>query len=311
MKITQFKNIYTLPFRFDIPNSTDLFLKKKSFLSLSIKFIKRYLYIKFKRQTLLEFDNILPEHQNILWINISAPSLGDSLMDLSSRAMLYDRKIDLFTDEYNAILYQNDIFFSSIFCEIKQMEKKIYDLVIIDSYSTRSIRIKAQIACFVPFVTMFGFYNGPEVNRVLFSFHKMNSLLGYEKKKSEISRIAKPSIFISTNDYELIRSYNLPQDFIAIVVGGEWSFRTFNKWDLVIEKLISLYSNLKVILIGSDNGIEAAKLIIDKFSNVKILNYVSKFTFNQTAEIINRCSELQIIIGSEILSNPSKRRSVS
>ena len=72
------------------------------------------------------------------------------------------------------------------------------------------------------------------------------------------------------------------------MIGGEWSFRTFNKWDQVIEKLISQNNDLNIILIGSDNGMEVAQLIIDKFSSDKIINYVSKFSFNQTTEIINR-----------------------
>ena len=38
---------------------------------------------------------------------------------------------------------------------------------------------------------MFGFYNGPEVNRVLFSFHRMNSLLGYIKSENERMDLSK------------------------------------------------------------------------------------------------------------------------
>ena len=95
-------------------------------------------------------------------------------------------------------------------------------------------------------------------------------------------------MFISNEDYEIIEGYNLPEEFISIVIGGEWSFRTFNEWDKVIEKLISLNNDLNIVLIGSDNGIKDAQIIIDKLSSENIINYVSKFSFNQTAEIINR-----------------------
>jgi ADP-heptose:LPS heptosyltransferase len=282
------KKTHKLPFKYDIPNYLDKFLGRRRELKASIKYLKRYLFITLIRQKKLESYSILPSHKIILWINISAPSLGDSLMDLSSRVMIKDKEIDLFTDKYNEMIYKSDVVFSSVFSETNQINSKKYDLVIIDSFSTRSIRIKAKVAKSTPFVAMFGYYNGPEVNRVLFSFHRMNSLLAYKNNESEISKIAKPSMFISKEDYEIIEGYNLPKEFISVVIGGEWSFRTFNEWDKVIEKLISLNNDLNIVLIGSDNAIKDAQLIIDKLPSEKIINYVSKFSFNQTAEIINR-----------------------
>lgn len=286
MKAFEFEKIFTLPFKFEIPNSSEKFIKKSSFIKTRVKFIKRYLYLKYKKQTLLEAFNILPHHKNILWINISAPSLGDSLMDLSSREMLADRNVDLFTDNKNASIYLEDYYFSSILSNLSEIGNKKYDLVILDSYSTRSVYIKSKLASSTPFVGMFGYYNGPEVNRVLFSFHQMNNLLGYKINESNLNKIAKPSMFISEQDKQLISKLNLPNNFVAIVIGGEWGYRTFNSWDLVIEKLIKIDQKINIVLIGSNNGAISAKRIKNKFLNNQILNYVSKFTFNQTAEII-------------------------
>ena len=89
-----YKKTFTLPFKFVIPNYIDEFLKKKSTTKLWVKYIKRYLYILFKGQQSLEILKISNEHKDILWINFSAPSIGDSLMDLSSRSLLSDRKVD-------------------------------------------------------------------------------------------------------------------------------------------------------------------------------------------------------------------------
>ena len=287
-----FEKTYTLPFKFHIPNYTQEFLKKKSVIKIWFKFIKRYLYINLNSQKLLEIHSILPKHNNILWINISAPSLGDSLMDLSSRIMLKGRKVDLFTDNKNADLYKDDFIFSTIYTDKKQVDKSKYDLVIIDSYSTRSIHIKADIADSTPFVSMFGYYNGPEVNRVLFSFHQMNNLLGYVKNEDELNKIAKTSISISSRDKEIIQTTKLPSSFIVFATGGEWDYRTYNKWDFVIEKLISQDNDLNIILVGSDNARNSARVIMDKFSRYKVYSYVAKLTFNQTAEIISRAKIL-------------------
>ena len=292
IKMLGFKKTYTLPFKFDIPNYTQEFLEKKTLIKSKAKYIKRYLYIQLKGQNFCEIYNILPEHKEILWINISAPSLGDSLMDLSSRIMLKDRKVDLFTDNKNADLYKDDFIFSTVYTDKKQVDKNKYDLVIIDSYSTRSIDFKVKIAHLTPFVGMFGYYNGPEVNRVLFSFHQMNNLSGYVKNENELNEIARTSISISSADQKLIQQVELPFSFIAIVIGGEWNYRTYNKWDCVIEKLISKDNNINIILIGSGNAKDSAKVIFDKFSNHNVINCVAKFTFKQTSQIIKQAQIL-------------------
>ena len=212
-----YKKTYALPFKFDIPNYSQAFLAENSDFMRRLKYIKRFFYILLRRQNKLEILNILPSHIRILWINLSAPSLGDSLMDLSSRIMLNGRKVDLFTDLKNADLFENDFIFSKIYTDTKQVNNNKYDLIIIDSYSTRSIRIKAEIANNTNFVGMFGYYNGPEVNRVLFSFHQMNNLLGYEKNEDEINKIAKTSISISRRDEDIIQKTNLPSKFTCFI----------------------------------------------------------------------------------------------
>ena len=290
--MSSYKKTYTLPFKFDIPNYSQAFLEETSVFKRWLKHIKRYLYALLRKQNKHEVFNILPSHNRILWINLSAPSLGDSLMDLSSRIMLKGRKVDLFTDKKNADLYKNDFIFTTIYTDKKQVGNNKYDLVVIDSYSTRSIYIKADIAHATNFVGMFGYYNGPEVNRVLFSFHQMNNLLGYVKNEDELNKIAKTSISISRRDKEIIQKTKLPSNFIALATGGEWNYRTYNKWDFVIEKLISQDNDLNIILVGSDNARDSARVIMDKFSRYKVYNYVAKFTFNQTAEIISRAQIL-------------------
>ena len=214
-------------------------------------------------------------------------------MDLSSRTMLVGRNVDLFTDKKNSELYKDDFLFSKVFTEIKQVNEYRYDLVILDSYSTRCINIKVKIANLIPFVGMFGYYNGSEVNRVLFSFHQMNNLLGYVKAENEINKIAKASISISSSDQKLIQKTRLPSSFIAFVIGGEWNYRAYKKWDCVIEKLISIDNHINIVLIGSDNAQDTAKTILDKLSSkFNVTNCVAKFTFKQTAEIINQAKML-------------------
>jgi ADP-heptose:LPS heptosyltransferase len=283
-----FSNIYKFPFKFEIPNYTQEFLENNSITKSWIKYLKRYLYVLIKGQSSLEIFQIADNHKKILWINFSAPSLGDSLMDLSSRVLLFEKNIDLLTDKKNAHIYYNDAIFSSVFTNKTELTNKSYDLVIVDSYSTKSIKIKTNVAPLVPFVGMYGYFNGPEVNRVLFSFHQINHLIGYSHSESYINTMAKNLITISSHDETIINSLELPNFFITIVIGGEWEYRTYNKWDKVIEELLLIDNNLEIVLLGSNNAKDIEQQILEKFSSSNLSSYVSKFSFNQTAQIISK-----------------------
>ena len=287
-----FKNTFEFPFKFLIPNYIQRYLDQNYLIKRYIKFIKRYIYIILKNQKKLENNKISKAHQNLLWINLSAPSIGDSLMDLSSRILIKDAKIDLYTEIQNAHLYEFDVNFLNVFTDKSLINQNDYDLVIIDSYSTRSIRVKNDIAPKLPFVGMFGYFNGPEVNRVLFSFHRMNQLLGDILSESEISKIAKTSLSTSENDKEVISKMNLPRDYISIAIGGEWAYRTFNNWGLFIEKLLARDNQLNIVLVGSQNGYDLGRKLTNNFDDFNITNCVSKYTFLQTAEIIKDSSIL-------------------
>ena len=287
-----FNKTYTLPFKFDIPNYTQDFLNQFPKFKRWLKFIKRYLYIVLKGQKNLEVFKISNDYKNILWINISAPSLGDSLMDLSSRVILKGKNVDLFTDQKNSHIYTDDHIFKSVYTKIKEVNKSKYDLIIIDSYSSRSINVKSKIAPSTPFIGMFGYYNGPEVNRVLFSFHQMNHLMGYIKTESEINASAKASMSIGKSDQDVVEQINLPDNYIAIVLGGEWGYRTYNKWDQVIAKIFARDERINIVLIGSNNAKDTTKTLLSQFSKSNVFNCVAKYSFNQTAQIIKQAQTL-------------------
>ena len=307
--MSNFSKTYTLPFKFSIPNYTQDFLNQISVFKRWLKFIKRYLYIVLKGQKNLEVFKISPNHKNILWINISAPSLGDSLMDLSSRVILKGRNVDLFTDKKNAHIYTDDHIFNNIYTKTEGICNSGYDLVIIDSYSSRSIDVKSKIAPITHFVGMFGYYNGPEVNRVLFSFHQMNHLLGYIKTENKINASAKASMSISKTDQGAFEQIKLPDNYIAIVLGGEWDYRTYNKWDKVMTKILAKNKQTNIVFIGSSNAKDIAKNLLSQFSKNNIFDCVAKYSFIQTAQIIKKskillCCDGGLMHASNAVSTP-------
>mgnify|MGYP003979770729 CR=1 FL=1 len=283
----EFKRTLNFPFGNDIPNYIDLYLKQISLYKRFFKFYRRWLFIFLKGQRRLEVFKIQAEHKNILWINISAPSIGDSLMDLSSRILIEDRKIDLLTDNKNAHIYREDLFFNNIITNKSKIIECEYDLIIIDSFSSRSIRVKAKVAPKTKFVGMFGYFNGPEVNRTLFSFYQMNNLLGKVHTEDEIKILAKKSINISKRDQEIVGNL-IPKKYLSIVMGGEWSYKTYRGWEKVIRKIITDESKVIIVFVGSKNAIDISRNILKNIPEENIINLVNKLSFNQSVEVIRR-----------------------
>jgi heptosyltransferase-2 len=223
--------------------------------------------------------------------------------------MLKGRNVDLFTDKKNAHIYTDDHIFNNIYTKTEGIDSSEYDLVIIDSYSSRSIDVKSKIAPITHFVGMFGYYNGPEVNRVLFSFHQMNHLLGYIKTENKINASAKASMSISKTDQGAFEQIKLPDNYIAIVLGGEWDYRTYNKWDKVMTKILAKDKQTNIVFIGSGNAQDIAKNLLSQFSKNNIFDCVDKYSFIQTAQIIKKskillCCDGGLMHASNAVSTP-------
>ncbi len=183
-----------------VPSDQSNFLKFEGWkFKWLFKYLKRrtYTWIFTRKDLLLE--KIPKDTKRILWINLSAPSLGDSLMDLSGRVLLDNYEVDLLTDPKNSILYTDDGFFNNVFTEAKEIFYQnlsdSYDLFILDSFSPRVLRVMNAVSSNTPFVGMWGYLNGFEVHRTIYSFARICYLLGTEAfDKNQI----KPALKITT-----------------------------------------------------------------------------------------------------------------
>jgi len=286
-----FENTYKFPFNSTIPSYVDQFVIEGPSIKKFIKFHKRKFYLFLKKQNSLEVRQISSKHSKILWINVSAPSLGDSLMDLSSRILLQNKEIDLYTSEKNQFLYKNDGYFRNVYTNVSEVKTK-YDLIILDSYSIRSIRIKYKIDQKAEYISMFGYFNGPEVNRVLFSFNRMAEIIKYKGDVNKINEIAKCSLDLSEEDKLFVSRISLPESYIVIAVGGEWEYRTYKDWENVILSITKLNPDESIVIVGSKNATEDAKKILRACGSTKIVDYVNKLSFMQTIGVIRKAKIL-------------------
>lgn len=251
-------------------------------LKTAIRFIKRYLYMLFRRQVSLEKKRIPASARRILWINLTAPSLGDALMDTAGRSLLAGRSITLVTRSQNAGLFQGDRFFDCVFKvedeKWKSLRESAFDLVILDSYSPRSIRLKVRLAPCTPFVGIYGFLNAYEVHRIIYSFRRLEYLLSVRDLNTP--KLIPGWVF---RGGERRKPRNLR---VAVAIGGEWPFRTYKHWPDVVRGLAS--ESLEIVLVGSQNGINDARLIVTE-ADSSVKNLVGKTSLPELFELLGDC----------------------
>lgn len=248
-----------------VPSAQRKFLSDRQFCSLKwiFKYLKRrvlcFVFIEHCGLT-AEKKSISNQDKDILWINLAAPSLGDSLMDLAARVMLSGRQIILLTHPKNEPLYKQDPYFHAIYSDpdllVREWGRQSFDLVICDSFSPRVLIHKLRLAPFVAFVGLYGYLNGFEVHRTKYSFMRMKELL----RADTLHFPMRPTIAYSNQ-----HSDDVMFD-VCIAVGGEWEFRTYLHWLEVVDNLLKL--NLSITLVGSSNGALLASQICSQFPQV-------------------------------------------
>ena len=274
-----------------VPSDVNRFLSEGFVVQLKwlLKYTKRRLFCF----VFVEFLGVNPErkvigakHKRILWINWAAPSLGDSLMDLSARVLLADRSVTLLTHPKNANLYRNDQWLVEVFSDPNQLVLKAgrssFDLVICDSFSPRVLMKKLYVAPFAEFCGLYGYVNGFEVHRTLFSFYKMRDLLSTQLTVGSI----RPCISIGSDtqgscDYD-----------ICLAIGGEWAYRTYNYWHEVVPRLEAM--GFSIVLVGSENGRLPARTIVERSSSV--VSTVGRLSLNEVANLISKC---RLFVGAD------------
>lgn len=275
-----------------VPSGFKLFLLQRQ--NRRLKWLLKYLKRRFFSLVIVRLFGFVPEcvsierkHRVILWINLAAPSLGDSLMDLSARVLLKDREVVLLTHPKNYPVYQNDPAFSAVFSDARQVVTQYgrsgFDLVIVDSYSPRVLWNKIVIAPVSPFLGLYGYLNGFEVHRTYFAFARMMELLGLDK----IDEPMRPTITLPGNVKD-----KQPEVDVCIAIGGEWSFRTYDHWRPVVSWLIA--EGYSASLVGSDNGVRSASEIIE--TEPKVRSTVGALSL---PEVVLEIAKARVFIGAD------------
>jgi ADP-heptose:LPS heptosyltransferase len=278
----------------DVPSDQKRFLQREVYKPRWLfKFIKRRILFSLLGQRKCLVETIPTSVQRILWINLTAPSLGDSLMDLSARRLLAGREVHLLTSVKSAALYLDDPYISKVMIEVREARsehtRRLYDLVIVDSFSPRSLFPKARIASTCPLVGVYGFLNGFEVHRTLYAYARFGYLLQLPHEALH-PRVTELRLRHDSKGETLFSNFKKGAGAtVAIGVGGEWAFRTYGRWLEVITTLLSEMPDLSIVLLGSGNGTERAALLERELSCERLINLVGQTSLAESCSILKTC----------------------
>ncbi len=287
----KFYRTYTTPFKATIPADLQTHFANTPVYKRFRRFFLRYLYKNIALFNNKELTNITDEHKEILWIHLVDPYLGDSLMDLSSRILLQGKQVDLLTQTNVADIYKQDSIFNFVFTDPNECDANQYDVMIIDSYRHRGLRIVKKYLSSLPYVSLYGYYGGHNLNRTLFSFFRLNQLLFNPCNEQHIYDTAKPLLSISREDKQIVGHTKLTGDFITIAIGGREQNRIFNSWDKIVRAILAKELTTKIVLVGLQNASKESQIISKNYAS-NIINLVGQYSFTQSAYIIQKSQVL-------------------
>lgn len=285
---------YTPPFKHELPGSMAAMLQKERPLQRlreNGKLLKRWLWLSLNRQPRLLQDRLPPPPARLLWLSPSSNSIGDSVMELSGRALLGAYEVDLLTDQFYAELYSSDRYVKRVFTDPEAIDASGYDFVLQDFFNTRSINIKRRLCPRLPFATLQGFFWGPDYHRILFSYFRINHLLGYPFTDDELRPMLRPHLFLDKEPSPSPRERGRKR--VVMVIGGAHAARTYRQWPEVIRGLIAAWPSQQsfpeFILVGSRNGLAFVEPVLAAFGMGKARSFVGALSLRATVRLISDC----------------------
>jgi hypothetical protein len=259
----------TQPLSKPVANNEPAYLLETGAHKLGWRHFRRVIQFRLSGQAKYLLPTIAHGCRKVLWIYEGIPQLGDALMDLAPRSLLHQQGIacDLLIDAHLAPMFESDTWFDRIATDAQQLAGCNYDLIILQSHKRRSMLKKMHHYASHPWLSMHGFYTGPEFHRARFATQRLADALG---------------LSLADSDFELHAQQKLPplnapklktiSDFkIALVLGGVDPLRIYKKWS-ELGLILHMKNKAQITLLGSSNGLADASEFLKKWDADQAVN---------------------------------------
>ncbi len=232
-------------------------------LKLAARTARRQWLLGLSGQAPLLRARIDPAWRRALWVHEGMPQIGDAMMDLAPRSLLAEHGValDLFAAPHIAALFEGDPWLNRSLSRPDEIRPENYDFVIALSHDRKAWRRKRERLPGLPWVSLHGYYDGPDFHRARFATRRLGDLLGLTLDADALALHSAQKLHLreAAARWAAEQAGHLPS--VGLAIGGVHAERTYRRWPAVAERLIARGVQ-QLVLIGSDNGRALADAVV-------------------------------------------------
>lgn len=290
-----------------VPAEDAAFAARKGRLRLAARTARRALLLCCSGQSGRLTEALDPSWRRLVWIHEGMPQIGDALMDLAPRSLLveFGIRVDLFAAPHIAELFQHDHWFRRSISFVDSIDEADYDAVIVLSHDRKSLVHKRARLARLPWVSLQGFYGGPDFHRARYSTVRISDLLGIKLSAKSLDRHSRQKLGVdareaqaclqvhdagglreqgrperAAHDVAGIRQKS-PSELIAFALGGVHAARTYHRWFELLDLLRDRGFRRFVLLGGTNGRALADELMARAGPDVEVLDFVGRITLHE------------------------------
>lgn len=277
----------TQPLSVGVDSNDENYFRDQGYEKLGWRHFRRRVQFALSGQQKHLKNHIEPNWKRGLWIYKGVPQIGDALMDLAPRSLLRQQGIciDLYTDTHLAAMFNGDPWFERVYDDAQTIKSQNYDFVIVPSHKGRSLRHKSRLLPNLAWISMHGFYTGPEFHRGKFATQRIMDLLEHEATELEFAQHQQQKL------RPLVSRPAERRDFtkIAFALGGVDASRTYNDWVPLTKALLRDSKKIEITLLGSTNAEETARVLMSACAaTTRISNQVNHTDLPECRDLIQQ-----------------------
>ena len=269
-----------------MPSEDAAYRARKGTLRLAFQAARRRVAFGLSGQNGSLSDRIEKSWRRALWI-YEEPFIGESLMDCAPRSLLTEQglAVDLLAPPLISAIFEGDPWFGRVTDNPMDIRPTGYDFAIVTG--NRRLAVKRERLPDLPWVSLHTFYRAGNFHRSCYVARRLADLGSWPLPKDAMARHSAQKLIVD----ETARHWAAeaaPPDAVALAVGGADPDRTYHLWPDLLRRLASAGVR-RFLLIGSDNGREAAEQVIAGLPpGCEILNFLATTTVREAQALLDR-----------------------
>lgn len=278
-----------------MPDDAAGFAARKGPLRLALRTARRGLQLQASGQRTMLRTRFDPGWKRLLWIHEGMPQVGDALMDLAPRSLLAELglQVDLYAAAHVATLFEHDAWFTRSLHRPEDVRIENYDAAIVLSHGRKALVLKRARLAELPWMSLQGFYGGPDFHRARFATQRLADLIGIALTPDAFARHSAQKLRVTTQAAAQAAFACPATDRVALALGGVRPERTYHRWPELIA-LLRAQGRHRFLLVGGDNGRAIADRIhaqvTDPSDPIDLIDLVGRTTLPQAQALLSRSS---------------------